>query len=249
MVKYVATWNIPTAMERAPRRMRVPLKLGIRALAVIVMLGCASMFAQAPAPLDLSSGVPRQNPPRKVKPKPAAPTPVAAAQPAAPLQVSYENGRLSISAKDAHLSDVLDRVRERTGAAIDVPTDMDERVDVQLGPGPAVQVISELLAATPFNYVIAAAPRDNGAVQSVQLTRKPSSPEEPPPPPTVSADDEDRAAAAQARMKANLTGGDEGVWDEVELPATPASPAASPVVIPPAAASPPPPAEGAASPK
>jgi hypothetical protein len=138
--------------------------------------------------------------------------------------VSYEDGLLSISAQDAPLSDILAQLHQRTGATIDAPADMDDRIAAELGPGPAVQVVAALLEATHFNYLIAGTANKPGAVQSIQLTVKPSFDAEAEAP--APAPEEDRPVAPQSSVKANLTGGDEGVWDDVEVPAaTPAPPA------------------------
>jgi hypothetical protein len=190
---------------------------------VFVLLGCASTTAMALAPLAVSPDHPRSHPARKAKSKRIAAVP--APPQAAPLHVSYEDGLLSISAQDAWLSDILAQLHERTGATVEAPADMNERIAVELGPGPAVQVVAALLEHTHYNFVIAAAAKDHRAVQSIQLTRKPSLLEDLGPP-VPGANDEERAAAPQARVKANLTGGDEGVWNDVEVPAaTPAPPA------------------------
>jgi len=203
--------------------MTVSVKFGSKALAAFVLLGCASTTAAALAPLAVSPDHPRAHPARKAKPKRVAAVP--APPPVAPLHVSYEDGLLSISAQDASLSDILAQLHQRTGATIDAPADVNERIAVDLGPGPAVQVVAALLEHTQYNFVIAAAAKDHRAVQSIQLTRKPSLLEDLAPP-VPGANDEERAAAAQAGTKANLTGSDEGVWDDVEVPAaTPAPPA------------------------
>lgn len=202
--------------------MTVSVKFGSRALAVFVLLGCASTTAAALAPLAVSSDHPRGHPVRKAKPKRVAAVP--APPQAAPLHVSYEDGLLSISAQDAWLSDILAQLHQRTGATVEAPAEMNERIIVELGPGPAVQVVTALLEATHFNYLIAGAANQPGAVRSIQLTVKPSFVAAAAAP--AAAPEEDRPVAPQASGKANLTGGDEGVWDDVEVPAaTPASPA------------------------
>lgn len=176
-------------------------------------------MAVAQAPPVVSADHPRAHPVRKVKPKRTAP--VAAPHPA--LHVSYEDGLLSISAQDAPLSDVLAQLHQRTGATIEAPADLDERIAVEIGPGPAAQVVAALLEATHFNYVIAGAANKPGAVQSIQLTVKPSLDAETEAP----APKQDRPVASPSRVKAN---GDEGVWDDVEAPAAlPAPPADTPV--------------------
>ncbi|MFI5087750.1 MAG: hypothetical protein ACHP7I_05095 [Terriglobales bacterium] len=179
-------------------------------------------MAVALAPRAVSSDHPRAHPVRKAKPKRIAA--VLAPPPVAALHVSYEDGLLSISAQDAPLSDILAQLHQRTGATIDAPADMDDRIAAELGPGPAVQVVAALLEATHFNYLIAGAANRPGAVQSIQLTVKPSFDAEAEAP--APAPEEDRPVAPQSSVKANLTGGDEGVWDDVEVPAaTPAPPA------------------------
>jgi hypothetical protein len=141
--------------------------------------------------------------------------------------VSYEGGLLSIAAQDAPLRDILAQLHQRIGATIKAPADVDERITVELGPGPAAQVVAALLEETRFNYLIAGAANLPGAVQSIQLTLKPSF--------DVATDtaapapEQDRPEQPQGSVKANLTGGDEGVWDDVEVPAAaPAPPAATP---------------------
>ena len=56
-------------------------------------------------------------------------------RPAAAPLVIYLNGKLSISAKNSTLGDVLRAIAAKTGAAIDVPENANERVVSQLGPG------------------------------------------------------------------------------------------------------------------
>jgi hypothetical protein len=198
--------------------MTVSVKFGSRVLAVFVLLACAGTTAAALAPRAVSSDHQRAHPARKAKPKPVAAVP--APPPAAPLRVSYEGGLLSISAQDAPLSDILAQLHQRTGATIDAPADMHERIVVELGPGPAAQVVAALLEATHFNYLIVGAANKPGAVQSIQLTVQPSFVA------ATETPDGNRPAAPPASTKANLTGDDEGVWDDVEVPAaTPAPPA------------------------
>jgi hypothetical protein len=198
------------------------VNFGSRTLALFILLGCAGTTAVALAQLTVSSDHPRSHQARKAKPKRVAA--VLAPPQAAPLHVSYENDLLSISAQDAPLRDILVQLHQRTGATIDAPADMDDRIAVELGPGPAVQVVAALLEATHFNYLILGAANRPGAVQSIQLARKPSLLENLAPP-VPAANDEERAATPQAGTKASPTGGDEGAWNDVEVPAaTPASP-------------------------
>jgi hypothetical protein len=68
-------------------------------------------------------------------------------------QVTYENGDLTIVAPNSTLGDILRAVRKQTRAEIEVP-EARERVVTHLGPGPARDVIAELLNGSRFNYVL-----------------------------------------------------------------------------------------------
>ena len=201
------------------------MRLSRGALALVLLLGCFTTVPAAVRPLDSSSS----RPARKTKPKRRA---VAPAPPqAAPVSVSYKDGLLSISADGAPLRDVLAQVHERTGATIDAPADLDERVDVQLGPGPAVQIVAALLERTNFNFVIAAVPKDPRAVQSIQLTPKPSLLEDLPP--ASAANQEERATKEHAQAKAHPASPDDGMWNDVEAPGGTPPPPADTAVRPP----------------
>jgi len=156
--------------------------------------------------------------------------------PATPLVVSYRDGLLSITAENADLREVMDRVRDSTGATIDA-LPVDERVPVHLGPQPPAQVIATLLEGTHVNYVIVGGLADSNAIRAIQFTAESSALPEPPRAPPV--DSEALAARARALIIAE-TGGDEGVWDDAEagvpVPAPAASSAAASV---PAQAAPP----------
>jgi hypothetical protein len=75
-------------------------------------------------------------------------------RPAAAPIVIYLDGKLSISAKNSTLSDVLRAIANKTGANIDIPEDANERIVSQLGPAPARDVIASLLNGSHFNYVM-----------------------------------------------------------------------------------------------
>jgi hypothetical protein len=67
--------------------------------------------------------------------------------------VSFQNGQLTVVAPNSTLGDVLRAIKKQTGADIDVPA-ANERVVTRLGPGPARDVIAELLNGSRFNYVL-----------------------------------------------------------------------------------------------
>lgn len=93
-------------------------------------------------------------------------------RPAAAPIVIYLNGKLSVSAKNSTLGDVLRAIANKTGAAIDVPENANERVVSQLGPAPARDVMSSLLNGSHFNYVMVGSESDPNSVVRVVLTAK-----------------------------------------------------------------------------
>jgi hypothetical protein len=86
--------------------------------------------------------------------------------------VTFHNGELSIVAYNSTLRDILEMVRSQTGATIDIPPDANERVVVQLGPGPARQVLASLLAGSDFNFVVLNSDTDPLALTKVVLSPK-----------------------------------------------------------------------------
>jgi hypothetical protein len=93
-------------------------------------------------------------------------------RPASAPLVIYLNGKLSISAKNSTLADILRAIAAKTGAAIDVPENANERVVSQLGPGPARDVMASLLNGSHFNYVMVGTENDPNSVARVVLTAK-----------------------------------------------------------------------------
>ncbi len=93
-------------------------------------------------------------------------------RPNLPPVVTFENGRLTIIAKNSTLEEVLRAVASKTGAVIDAPEDNSERVVAQLGPGMARDVIAALLHGSNFNYVVVGTEQNPSAVARVILTAK-----------------------------------------------------------------------------
>jgi hypothetical protein len=114
--------------------------------------------------------LPKESPPASVNNAPAVPS-VPAREAAVPPEVSYENGQLLIDAKNSTLSDVLRAVEKHTGASFDIGSgDTSERVVGRLGPGPARDVLADLLNGSHFNYVILSPAGDPSALSRVVLT-------------------------------------------------------------------------------
>jgi hypothetical protein len=88
-----------------------------------------------------------------------------------PPQVTYENNQLTIIAPNSTLADILRAVRKQTGADIEIPS-APERVVTHLGPGPAREIVAELLNGSRFNYVLLGSPSDESALTRVVLVAK-----------------------------------------------------------------------------
>lgn len=101
------------------------------------------------------------------------------ALPAVAPQVSFQSGLLTITAANSTLGDILRAVRQQTSAEIDVPTNANERVAIRLGPGPAREVMADLLNGSHFNYILLGSPENTSALVRVVLVAKtgPDNPE------------------------------------------------------------------------
>jgi hypothetical protein len=125
---------------------------------------------------------------------------------AVPPQVTFENNQLTIVAPNSTLGDILKAVRKQTGAEIEVPA-APERVVTHLGPGPAREVLADLLNGSRFNYVLLGSPSDEAALTRVVLVAKsgaqevaqnPAMPGAPPPQTQAIADQPEPEPAADA---------------------------------------------------
>ena len=86
-------------------------------------------------------------------------------------QVTYEDGELTIIAENVLLSDVLMALHKCMGAEIDLPPGLSggQHVWVQLGPGPARRVVSDLLSGTELNFVIQGSATDPDGIRMISL--------------------------------------------------------------------------------
>jgi hypothetical protein len=92
--------------------------------------------------------------------------------PAVAPQVNYAEGQLTIVAPNSSLGDVLRAVRKQTAAEMEIPSTATERVVTHLGPGPAREVVAELLNGSRFNYVLLGSPADASVLTRVVLMAK-----------------------------------------------------------------------------
>src|SRR5580700_4603728 len=122
---------------------------------------------------------------------PVPQVPLDAMAPVAP-QVSYQDGQLTIVAPNSTLGDILRGVRKHTSADIEIPPTASERVVTRLGPGPAREVMAELLNGSHFNYILLGSPDDANQLVRVVLVAKVSDT------PTPNAAGETKVASASA---------------------------------------------------
>ena len=93
------------------------------------------------------------------------------ARPAAPPKITYAGGQLKIDALGSTLAAVLTQVAALTGVKIEIPAGAEsERMPVvELGPGPARQILASLLSDSNFDYLIQASDADPEKIQSLLL--------------------------------------------------------------------------------
>ena len=90
-----------------------------------------------------------------VPPVPAAPVITVAASPAPVINVEYSNGQLMLAAENATLEAVLAAVSAKTGIEIEVSSTVaSEKVDIELGPGEAREVLVKLLSGPHLDYIM-----------------------------------------------------------------------------------------------
>ncbi len=147
MTKAVANLSLPT---------HTPSGLSGAAPMTVAVSGAATAAVNVPALTQESSD---------------AGSAVAASEPAKPtVSVSYENGMLSIHSARATLSQVLFEVHLKTQAEVAIPAGAErEEVIVDLGPGPARDVLAALLNGSPYNFIFVG---NELTLERVILTRR-----------------------------------------------------------------------------
>lgn len=86
------------------------------------------------------------------------------------LQVTFQDGLLSIAAENSTLVEVLRAVAAKTGARIDVPSGSGlERIAERTGPGSPESVLKHLLHGSGYGFVILTSPRAPHVLESVRL--------------------------------------------------------------------------------
>jgi len=112
-------------------------------------------------------------------PTPAPPPPPLTPEqgPSYPPEVSFKGGELTIVARNSTMGDVLTAVKQKTGAAVDMPAVSSERVVGRFGPGAPRDVMAQLLNGSHYDYVLLGSPTDPGSLKKVVLMARVNGPE------------------------------------------------------------------------
>jgi hypothetical protein len=138
----------------------------------MVGLLCVSVMAAETARTQRRTKKPALPPPLPSGPQGPVPQIPLDSIPAVAPQVVYQSGQLTILAPNSTLGDILRAIRKQTSADIDIPANANERVVTSLGPGPAREVVAELLNGSRFNYVLLGSPSDASRLTRVVLVAK-----------------------------------------------------------------------------
>jgi hypothetical protein len=113
------------------------------------------------------------------QPIPVAPPPPSTPEqgPSSPPQVSFQGGQLTIEARNSTMADVLNVVKQKTGAAVEMPMVSSERVVGRFGPGAPRDVMAQLLNGSHYDYVLLGSPADPGALKKIVLMARAAGPE------------------------------------------------------------------------
>ena len=150
--------------------------------AVPALLWAAPQKLQRPHTVRVKASAQRPVEPVAAQPAPPVPPPTLEQMPAQAPQVSFLNGQLTIISRNSTLGDILHAVARQTGAVIELPPGAGfERVAGRMGPGPARNVLAELLNGSRYDYVMIASATNPGGLQHVILTPKTGATESPSP--------------------------------------------------------------------
>lgn len=75
------------------------------------------------------------------------------------------------------MGDVLTAVKQRTGAAVDMPAVSGERVVGRFGPGAPRDVMAQLLNGSHYDYVLVGSPAEPGSLKKVVLMARANGPQ------------------------------------------------------------------------
>ena len=96
------------------------------------------------------------------------------------LSIEFADGLMRIHSAGATLSEILFQIQKVTGAEIAIPAGTEQdKVAADFGPGPASEVLGELLNGTGLNFVVVGSEADHHMLRSVILSRKSETQENP----------------------------------------------------------------------
>lgn len=170
----------------------------------------SALCAQKPSPRKKTA----EPAPAEVPPPPPPPPPTPEQMPAVAPQVSYQNGQLTILARNSTLSDILRAVHSKTGAEVEFPGGASERVVGQFGPGEPRDVVADLLNGSHFNYVMMASESNPNQLKTLIVTSKAGTLPENSQPAANQPPQPDPAAQAQVQEAQSVDGGTEDLTDD-----------------------------------
>ena len=141
---------------------------------LLFLMSTSSLLAQqtvtspaAAVPIQSDTNVVAAPPKRPAEMAPNAPT------------VSCQGNQLTIHAENSSLRGILAAVHNCIGVEIDLPEAFpDSRAYLQLGPGPAREILDALLSSTDLNYVIQSSNAAPSKIQTVVLMARLQDPKE-----------------------------------------------------------------------
>src|SRR5579884_2692119 len=158
VLKFMERRHLPSPRKSEPNRNFAKDKMMSTGttwtrISIALLLGSALMWTGIPGFASVADR-PVQRKAKKKQAEPPPPLPSGPTGPVPPMpldslaavppQVTYQNNQLTIIAPNSTLADILRAVRKQTGAEIEIPA-APERVVTHLGPGPARDVVADLL--------------------------------------------------------------------------------------------------------
>jgi hypothetical protein len=168
------------------------------AAALLLGIGGALCLAQSSG---LPATQPTESPAAAVSPSAPTAKPSAAANAAHQPKVTYEGGRLAVTADNSSLNQVLREIARKTGMTITGGVS-EERVFGTYGPAPPAKVLASLLDGTGSNMLLREDSKD--APAELILTPRLGGPT--PPNPNAPGYDDDATSSDQAGASSNFPG-------------------------------------------
>jgi hypothetical protein len=92
--------------------------------------------------------------------------------PKPPMEITFQNGLLRIHTERATLAQVLFEVQRQTGAEIAIPAGAEsEEIAVELGPGPAREILAALLNGSRYNFIFVGNTRGRNLQKAILSVR------------------------------------------------------------------------------